>query len=95
LLIRLEGEEKRHLRVAAESVKVDDLAPYRVPNSAADGTVVLYRVRLRRTAAARPAPEGVLDRSLTLPWLDIVDEAVLPLPGETRPTLPFAWSAID
>lgn len=95
LLIRLEGEDERHLRAAAMRAKVTDLAPFRVPNSAADGTVVLYRVRLRRTAAARPAPEGVLDRSLTLPWLDIVDEAVLPLPGEARIPLSFPWSASD
>jgi hypothetical protein len=93
MLIRLEADAERDLRAAAAQVDTGDLTPFKVPNDGADGTVVIYRVRFRRTAAARPVPEGVPDRLLTLPWLEITDEAVLALPGETAALLPFVgWA---
>ncbi len=55
--------------------------------------VVLYRVRLRRTAAASAGERQERDHGLTTAWLEISDEAVILPPGELRQEVPFAWAA--
>lgn len=62
--------------------------------SANDESVVCYRVRLCRTAAARPLlSESTArpDRGLKQPWLEITEQAVLPLPGHHAPALSYDW----
>lgn len=63
--------------------------------TAANGeSVVCCRVRFRRTAAARPLlPESSArpDSGLTQPWLEIAEQAVLPLPGHHAPALSYDW----
>ena len=57
-------------------------------------TIVCYRARFRRTAAAQPIDSGSLPRpdgGLNEPWLEITEQAVLPLPGRRGPVLPYDW----
>ncbi len=56
-------------------------------------SVMLYRVRFRRTGAARPRSEGPrTDYNLDTPWLEIADEAILAPPDVSRREIPYAWS---
>ncbi len=57
--------------------------------------VVVYRARYRRTAAAQPASGRDTVREITLPWLELADEAILPLPGAHASPLPFNWAESD
>ena len=57
-------------------------------------SVVCYRVRLRRTAAAQPLLSESTARpdiDLKQPWLEITEQAVLPLPGHHAPALSYNW----
>ena len=57
-------------------------------------SVVCYRARFRRTAAAQPPAPGSaarLDSGLEAAWLEITDQAILPLPGHSAPALPYDW----
>lgn len=54
--------------------------------------VMLYRVRFRRTLAARPSIEPRTDFALDAPWLEIADEAILAPPDVSRREIPYAWS---
>ena len=58
--------------------------------------VMLYRVRFRRTRAARPVGEELrADYSLDTPWLEIADEAILAPPDVSRREIPFTWSRVE
>jgi hypothetical protein len=58
-------------------------------------TVVIYRVRFRRTAFAHPSAlangrrRADAERGLTRPWLELVDEALVPRPGELAPAVDY------
>jgi hypothetical protein len=59
--------------------------------------VLSFRARFRRTAAAKPPPGPEPVRAepandLAMPWLELVDETILPLPGRNARALPFRWS---
>jgi hypothetical protein len=54
--------------------------------------VVLYRLRFGRTAAARPSPERTAERDLSQPWLEVAEQAVLPLKAGAGRIIPFAWA---
>ena len=59
------------------------------------GLVLLYRLRLQRTAAAQAAGHGKRghrDRDLLKPWLRIEAAAVLPRPDQDGPEIPFQWA---
>ncbi len=56
-------------------------------------SVMLYRVRFRRAAAAQANFRGLRsDHSLQTPWLEIADEAILSSTTEPRLVVPFAWA---
>jgi len=63
-----------------------------------DESVVCYRVRLRRTAAAQPLSSestGRPDNGLNQPWLEITEQTVLPLPEHHAPALLYDWVGDD
>jgi hypothetical protein len=63
-----------------------------------DESVVCYRVRLRRTAAAQPLSSestGRPDNGLDQPWLEITEQTVLPLPEHHAPALLYDWVGDD
>jgi hypothetical protein len=95
LLIRLEGAAAARLRTAAAAAGDPDLEVFSLFGSSAEQPIVLYRLGLRRTSAARPGKGQPIDRSLSAPWLEIADEAVLPDPDLTREPLPFAWATAE
>jgi hypothetical protein len=58
--------------------------------------VVSFRARFRRTAAAKPPPGAEPMRAdpasdLAMPWLELVEQTISPLPGHDAPALPFYW----
>lgn len=58
--------------------------------------VVSLCVRYTRTAAARPRPALQRhDDDLYAPWLELIDETILPLPGRSAPSVAYAWSEMD
>lgn len=58
--------------------------------------VVCLCVRYKRTHAARPTrAHKRQDDDLYAPWLELIDEVILPLPGRTAPAIPYAWSESD
>ena len=78
------------------AIGAKDLENYVI--NAGDGanseSVVCHRVRLRRTAAARPLLSESPERSdidLKQPWLEITEQTVLPLPGHHAPALFYDW----
>jgi len=95
LLIRLEGAAVARLRTAAAAAGDPDLEAFALLGSSAEQPIVLYRLGLRRTAVARPGKGQPIDRSLSAPWLEIADEAVLWAPDPTRAPLPFAWATAE
>jgi len=83
LLIRLGAEALR--RIGAQHTE----------HYLLDDSVVCYRVRFRRTAAAQPIKSAAAVRSetgLTEPWLEITATEVIPLPGCKAPARPYDWS---
>ena len=88
-LLRIETKKLR-------AVGALDLKNYVVDSGAGTNNepVVCYRVRLRRTAAAQPIQSESTMRSdidLQQPWLEITEQAVLPLPGHHAPALFYDW----
>ncbi len=65
--------------------------------SGGDGSgeaVVCFRARLRRTAAARPLDSGSGTRpesDLNSAWLEVTEQAVMPVPGRNAPDVPYDW----
>ena len=106
LLIRPSGPALDRFRQAAATAGVDDLSRYALSSlddaPAMDGCeesdaglVLLYRLRLQRTAAAQAAGHGKRghrDRDLLKPWLRIEAAAVLPRPDQDGPEIPFQWA---
>lgn len=89
LLIRIKAD-------ALERIGAAQVAHYSVNNNVDPGgyTVVCYRARFRRTAAAQPAKSADAvrsDISLEEPWLELIGADVLPVPGLSVPTLPYNW----
>lgn len=92
LLVRLDGDETHALTAALGKTAKLTLEDYAVGTCSRTGLpVVLFRVRFRRREPALGVEQGAVDRSLTEPWLDIADQAVLAPPGRNQPPVPFAW----
>jgi hypothetical protein len=79
-------------------VGLHHMARYALATSEADGgteTVVVCRVRFRRTAFAHPSAlaggghRADAERGLTRPWLELVDETLVPRPGEQAPMVGY------
>ncbi len=90
LLIRLKTDALR--RIGASQV-----ADYSIQQHSDDGdqTIVCYRARFQRTAAAQPIKSASPVRSdigLEEPWLELAQAEVLPLPGHDAPALPYNWN---
>ena len=92
LLIPLHEPDESRLRMAVAAAGEPDIRSFTLAHGQDGEPVVLYRLRLQRTAAARPGKGRASDRSLSAPWLKIADEAVLPAPGHALPPLPFPWA---
>ncbi len=91
LLVRLDEDDKAALSAVLDKTAQSGLEDYVIDVSDEGHPIVLFRVRFRRRNPALGAGRGVIDRSLTEPWLDIADQAVLaPLTGHL-PAVPFAW----
>ncbi len=78
------------------AIGAENLESYAIEAGAgANGeSVVCYRVRFRRTAAARPLlseSSARPDSGLKQPWLEIAEQVLLPLPGQHAPALPYDW----
>ena len=78
------------------AIGAKDLKDYVIDSGAGENkeSVVCYRVRLRRTAAAQPLLSESSVRSdidLQQPWLEITEQTVLPLPGHHAPALFYDW----
>jgi hypothetical protein len=96
LLVRLADDESAALAAVLAKSADRTLGDYTVGTcSHSRLPVVLLRIRFHRRAPAQgiagDGEEGTIDRSLTEPWLDIADQAVLPPPGSDRPAVPFTW----
>ena len=56
--------------------------------------VMCYRARFRRTGHARarsPGPVSRPESGLRAPWLEIAEQAILPLPGHRAAALSYSW----
>ncbi|MDA0229461.1 MAG: hypothetical protein O3B21_04670 [Proteobacteria bacterium] len=89
LLIRVKTKTLR-------AIGAEDLENYVIDagRGANDESIVCYRGRLCRTAAARPLPAESTarpDSGLNQPWLAITEQTLLPLPGHHAPALSFDW----
>jgi len=90
LLIRLDGPALRDLTARLAKADGLDIANYAIAGT--DVPVLLYRVGLAHTAAARPGGGRRPDRALLEPWLKIADEAIVPRPGCRGPEIPIRWA---
>lgn len=95
LLIRVAGGAAARLRATAAAAGDPDLKAFSLGPSDTEQPIVLYRLRLRRTVAARTSEDQPLDRSLGTPWLEIADEAVLPLATLSGEPLAFTWARAE
>lgn len=96
LLVRPTGLTMERFLQAADAAGVRDFGDYALtrisdtrPNEG--GFPMLYRLRLKRTAAAQPGEREHRDRDLLSSWLQIEDAAVLPRPEFSLPEIPFRW----
>lgn len=97
MLVRLDAEEAGRLSVAAKTQDIDDLSPYILDRGADGEPVVLLKVRLERTKAARPVVRAPKDRLLSDPWLKIAHQAVFAVPLQNAPPatgieIDFEWA---
>jgi hypothetical protein len=96
LLIRPTGLALQRFQLAAIAAGIQDLQDYalnKVATASSDSAFpMLYRLRLERTAAAKPGGRRHRDRDLLKPWLRIKDAAVLARPGASAPEIPFQWA---
>jgi hypothetical protein len=89
LLVRLSGASRSAFEAALAAHAC--AAPDYLAAQEDEDPIVLYRLRFRRTEAARPVAVRMPERDLAAPWLEIADQAVLPLaPGGK--IIPFAWA---
>lgn len=89
MLVRLAGASREAFDAAMLAHAADPEA-YLVAEEG-DDPIVLYRLRFRRTSAAQPAVPRAPERDLAAPWLEISEQAVLPLAPGAR-VIPFAWA---
>ena len=96
MLLRLDRNDTERFTAQALAAGADDGTAFRVISDGRGQTVVIYRLTLRRTAAARPGPRQPGESELDLPWLEIADEALVavparqPVPGPQVLTFPWA-----
>ncbi len=100
LLIRPDGLALQRFQRAAMAAGIQELGDYALTGLGAAGPndgafPLLYRLRLERTAAARPGDRRHRDRDLLKPWLRIKDAAVLPRPELAAPEIPFQWAGSE
>ncbi|MDA1097581.1 MAG: hypothetical protein O2967_01245 [Proteobacteria bacterium] len=96
LLIQPDGSARQRFQQAAIAAGIKDLSNYALTGSSGSGSnddafPMLYRLRLERTAAARPGERQHRDRDLLKPWLRVKDAAVLPRLELAAPEIPFHW----
>ena len=87
LLLSLKTEILR--RIGAEN-----LENYAIEIGGNGEAVVCYRACFRRTAAAQSLdsrPDARPESGLQDPWLEITEQAILPLPSHSAPVLPYDW----
>lgn len=90
MLVRLSGPSRAAFHDAVATQGLDPLA-YLVAEEEGD-PIALLRLRFRRTAAARQETPRTPERDLTAPWLEIAEQAVLPVAAEAEKIIPFAWA---
>lgn len=90
LLVRLAGDARAAFFDALKAQRATP-EPYLVAEEAGD-PVVLYRLRFRRTEAARPAARRAPERDLRAPWLEAAEQSILPLSPDSGPVIPLAWT---
>lgn len=95
LLIRVEDAAAARLRAAAAAAGDPGLEAFSLFRSGTEQPIVLYRLRLRRTLAAHTSEDQPPDRSLSTPWLEIADEAVLPVASLSAEPLAFTWARAE
>jgi len=94
LLVQVAGAELEAFNARLGEAGGLDIADYAVAGSADGPRVLIYRVKLEHTAAARPVGRRRPDRALLEPWLAIAEEAIVPRPGVRGPDIPFAWAQV-
>jgi len=96
MLLRLDRTDTERFTAQALAAGADDGTAFRVISDGRGQTVVIYRLTLRRTAAARPGPRQAGEGDLDLPWLEIADEALVAVPGRQAvpgpQVLTFPWA---
>jgi len=87
---------KRALEERLEGLSLDHYRVDRSIEHARDHVVAVHRSGFRRAEAARPVaiapgrrPRPDPEHGLIRPWLELIAEDVLPLPGEDVPTIAF------
>ncbi|MFQ5535600.1 MAG: hypothetical protein ACE5EM_12355 [Sphingomonadales bacterium] len=83
-LVRVRGEEGERMAASAAAQGITDLSPYCLAGDAAGQATMLYRVRFRRTSAARPGIRTAQDRLLIDPWLAISHQTIVARPETAR-----------
>jgi hypothetical protein len=96
MLLRLDRADTERFTAQALAAGADDGTAFRVISDGRGQTVVIYRLTLRRTAAARPGPRQPGESELDLPWLEIADEALVAVPARQAvpgpQVLTFPWA---
>jgi hypothetical protein len=90
-LIRLDGAQRTAFTRRLSNTPFE-LGDYAVSGIKDGPQVVVLRVRLPRTEAGRPSDERRADKELLMPWLEIGEQAIVPLPGRAADAIPFAWA---
>ena len=87
-----------HLLLTINQTELKKLGAVRVQDyavaNADNGAVVCYQAKFRRTRHARPNNSGPRPRSeigLETPWLEIYEEIILPLPGNSATPISYKW----
>ncbi len=92
LLVRLSAAQRVQITAAARRLGYGDASPFIAARGEEGGAVSLYRARLKRTPIARGSSGASVDRTLTEPWLEILDEALVPVQPLGGPAIPLPWS---
>lgn len=90
MLVRLSGASRAAFD-AALAAHAADPAAFVVAEEGGD-PIVLYRLRFRRTPAAQPQAPRTPERDLAAPWLEVAEQAVLPVTSGAGRVIPFAWA---
>lgn len=92
LLVRLSGNELDAFKARTARLNVEDPSVYALNGIDSGPQIVLFRLLLERTDAARPNDRRRPDRDLLQPWLRVAEQAILPQPGQSAPIIPFSWA---